>query len=209
MIVPSIGIQLALDVVGVFVFALSGGLVAVRREFDLFGVLVLAGAAGLGGGVLRDVLLGAVPPVGITDWRLVATALAGGMVTFLLAPGVERVGGLVRVLDAAGLGVFAVAGSLKALELGAPALAAVIVGVLTGVGGGALRDLLSGQVPQVLSHRELYATCALVGSGIVVVAERTGTLGPAVTLGAVLVVFTLRVLALRYGLRAPGPMPAR
>ena len=107
--------QLALDLVGVFVFALSGGLVAVKKRFDLFGVLVLACAAALGGGIVRDLLIGAVPPDGISDWRLLTAAALGGLVTFLYHPGVERISRFVRVLDAAGLGAFAVAGSLKAV----------------------------------------------------------------------------------------------
>ena len=107
--------QLALDLVGVFVFALSGGLVAVKKRFDLFGVIVLACAAALGGGIVRDLLIGDVPPVGISDWRLVTAAALGGVVTFLFHPGVERITRFVRVLDAAGLAAFAVAGSLKAV----------------------------------------------------------------------------------------------
>lgn len=207
MIVPNLGLQLALDLLGVFVFALSGGLVAVKKGYDLFGVLVLAAAAALGGGVLRDVLIGAVPPVGISDWRLFSAACAAGVVTFFFHPGVERIGGMVRVLDAAGLGAFAVAGSLKALELQTSSLTAVLVGVLTGVGGGALRDLLAGEVPQVLRQRELYATCALLGSTVVVVADRAGILVPAISLAAVLLVFGTRMAAIRWQLSAPGPLP--
>lgn len=122
---------LTLDLVGVFVFALSGGLAAVRHRFDLFGVLVLACCAGLGGGVLRDVLIGAVPPVGVSDPRLVAAACAAGLVTFWLHPRVGVLRRSVLVLDALGLGVFVVAGTLKALVLGAPLTSAVLVGVLT------------------------------------------------------------------------------
>lgn len=156
--------QLALDLVGVFVFALSGGLVAVKKRFDLFGVLVLACAAGLGGGILRDVLIGDIPPVGISDWRLLSAAVAGGLVTFFLHPGFERITRVVRVLDAVGLAAFAVAGSLKAVATpGVAPVTAVIVGVLTAVGGGAIRDLLAGRVPEVL-RRELYAVPALLGS---------------------------------------------
>src|SRR6476620_11721445 len=98
--------QLALDLVGVFVFALSGGLIAVKKRFDLFDVLVLAGAAALGGGIVRDLLIGAVPPVGISDWRLLTAAALGGLVTFVYHPGVERVTRFVRVLDAPGMAAF-------------------------------------------------------------------------------------------------------
>jgi uncharacterized membrane protein YeiH len=198
-------LQLILDLVGVFVFALSGGLVAVRKRLDLFGVLVLAGAAALGGGVLRDVLIGSLPPVGLSDWRLIAAAGLAGIVTFLFHPGVARISRFVRVLDAAGLAAFAVAGSLKALGAGTGAMTAVLVGVITAVGGGILRDVLGGQVPEVL-RRELYAVPALLGSAIVVVAYRTHHLSEAVVWGSVLLVFLVRMAAVILDLNAPTPL---
>ena len=196
---------LLLDLVGVFAFALSGGLVAVRKRLDLFGVLVLAGATGLGGGVLRDLLIGLIPPIGISDWRLVATALVAGLVTFVYHPGVERLGRLVKVLDAVGLALFAVGGALLALARpGIPPLAAIIVGTLTAVGGGALRDVLVGQVPEVL-RRELYALPALLGSTIVVVAYELNLISPFVVWGAAALVFGIRMVAVVLHLNAPQP----
>lgn len=198
--------QLALDLVGVFVFALSGGLVAVKKRFDLFGVLVLACAAALGGGIVRDLLIGAVPPDGISDWRLLAAAALGGLVTFLYHPGVERISRFVRLLDAAGLGAFAVAGSLKAVTThGVSPIAAVLVGVITAVGGGVIRDLLAGQVPEVL-RRELYAVPAMLGAILVVVAAQLGSLQDWVLWGSAGLVFALRVLAVRLDLNAPTPL---
>ena len=196
---------LLLDLIGVFAFALSGGLVAVRKRLDLFGVLVLAGATGLGGGVLRDLLIGIIPPIGISDWRLVATALAAGLVTFVYHPGVERLSRLVKVLDAVGLALFAVGGALLALARpGIPPLAAIIVGTITAVGGGALRDVLVGQVPEVL-RRELYALPALLGSTIVVVAYYVGFISPLVVWGAAALVFGIRMVAIVLHLNAPQP----
>ena len=196
---------LLLDLIGVFAIALSGGLVAVRKRLDLFGVLVLAGATGLGGGVLRDLLIGYIPPLGISDWRLVATALAAGLVTFIYHPGVERLGRLVKVLDAVGLAVFAVGGALLALARpGIPPLAAIIVGTITAVGGGALRDVLVGQVPEVL-RRELYALPALLGSTMVVVAYQVGFISPFVVWGAAALVFGIRMVAVVLHLNAPQP----
>jgi uncharacterized membrane protein YeiH len=196
---------LLLDLIGVFAFALSGGLVAVRKRLDLFGVLVLAGATGLGGGVLRDLLIGFIPPIGISDWRLVATALAAGVVTFVYHPGVERLARLVKVLDAVGLALFAVGGALLALARpGIPPLAAIIVGTITAVGGGALRDVLVGQVPEVL-RRELYALPALLGSAIVVVAYEVGFISPFVVWGAAALVFGIRMVAIVLHLNAPQP----
>ncbi|MFM6852019.1 MAG: trimeric intracellular cation channel family protein [Terrabacter sp.] len=198
--------QLALDLVGVFVFALSGGLVAVKKRFDLFGVLVLACAAALGGGIMRDLLIGSVPPVGISDWRLLTAAGLGGLVTFLFHPGVERVTRFVRVLDAAGLAAFAVAGSLKAVTTaGVSPVASVLVGVITAIGGGIVRDLLAGQVPEVL-RRELYAVPAMLGAVIVVVAAQLGSLQDWVLWVSAGLVFAVRMVAVRLDLNAPTPL---
>lgn len=206
--VAALRTPLPFDLLGVFVFGLSGGLLAVAKRFDVFGVLVLAGAAALGGGVLRDVLLGAVPPVGISDPRLVGAAVVAGLVTFVWHPAVARVGRLVLVLDAAGLGLFCVAGTVKALALGAGPLAAVVVGVLAGIGGGALRDLLAGEVPQVLARSELYATPAVLGCVGVVGLHAAGVLAPAVAFAVAAAVFGVRLLAVRYGVEAPrSPAP--
>ena len=198
----------ALDLLGVFVFALSGGFAGVRKGFDILGVLVLAVAAGLGGGILRDVLIGAVPPVGITDWRLLAAACGAGVITFLFHPRLSRIERSVLVLDAAGLGLFAVAGTLKALQLDAVPLTAVIVGVLTGVGGGAIRDLLGGEVPHVLAERELYAIPALLGATLFAAAWSAEITGPLATWGSVLVVVVLRLAAVYRNWQAPAPRPS-
>lgn len=200
---------LALDLLGVFVFALSGGLTAVRKGFDALALLVLAVAAGLGGGIVRDVLIGAVPPVGIADWRLLAAAGAAALVTFFASHRVERIERAVVVLDAAGLGLFAVAGTLKALQLGTTPLTAVIVGVLTGVGGGIVRDLLAGDVPRVLASGEWYATPALLGAAVYAAAWSADVVTPLVTWGCVVAVAGLRVLAVRRDWQVPAPRSAR
>jgi uncharacterized membrane protein YeiH len=204
-ILPDARLQLALDVLGVFVFALSGGLVAVHKQLDLFGVLVLAAVTGLGGGVLRDLLIGATPPTGVSDWRLVTPALLGGLVTFFWHPGIGRIWRFVRVLDAAGLGAFSVTGALKAVALGATPQTAVIVGTLTAVGGGMLRDVLVGEVPEVL-RRELYAVPAALGATVVVAARGLGVLGTGVAVAAAVLVFALRVVAVLLDLNAPRPL---
>lgn len=198
-------LQLALDLVGVFVFALSGGLTAVQRRFDLFGVLVLATVAGLGGGMMRDVLIGQTPPVGLSDWRLLAAAALAGLVTFTLHSRVARISRLVRVLDAAGLGAFAVGGTLKALGVGVGLVAAVLVGGITAVGGGVLRDVLAGQVPEVL-RRELYAVPALLGATLVALASRWNALSTGVIWSCAGLVFAIRVLAVMLDLNAPKPL---
>ena len=198
-------LQLALDLVGVFAFALSGGLVAVKKRLDLFGVLVLAGAAALGGGVMRDVLIGHIPPVGVSDWRLISTAIVAGLVTFFFHPGVARISRLVRVLDAAGLAVFAIGGSLKALAAGMDPFTSVLVGGITAVGGGMVRDVLAGQVPEVL-RREMYALPALLGSVLIVSAHHVDLINPFVIWACVALVFTVRMVAVVLDVHAPRPL---
>jgi len=204
-ILPDPRLQLALDLVGVFVFALSGGLVAVRKQLDLFGVLVLSVVAGLGGGILRDLLIGAVPPTGVSDWRLVTAALLGGLVTFLWHPAIGRITRGVQILDAAGLGAFCVTGALKAIGTGANPQTAAIVGALTAIGGGMIRDVLAREVPEVL-QRELYAIPALLGATVVVVANELRLLSTAVALGAAVLIAGLRIVAVLLNLNAPRPL---
>ena len=214
MLTDTATLQLVLDVVGVFVFALSGALVAVRRGLDLFGVMVLAWVAGLGGGIIRDLFLGITPPVGVSDWRLLAAAVAAGLVVFLLHgrwrevalrhPDARwrRVPHAIRLLDAAGLAVFAVSGALVALDAEAGALAATLIGGVTAIGGGLLRDILSGQVPEVL-RRELYAVPALAGAALVVLLDHVGVLSSLTAWAAVALVFAIRVVAVGLDLNAP------
>lgn len=204
-VTPDLPLEPVFELVGVFVGALSGGLAAVRKQFDVFGVLVLAWAAGLGGGMLRDVLIGAVPPVGISDWRFVAAACLAGVVIYFFHPRVERARRAIAVLDAGALALFTVVGTIKGLELGATPVASVIVGVMTGVGGGVLRDLLTAEVPVVLHHRQLYAIPATLGAIATAVLWASGTLGVVTMAATVAVIFLLRLLAMRYRLNAPGP----
>lgn len=194
----------AVDLLGVFVFALSGALLAVRKRFDVFGVAVLALAAALGGGVIRDLLIGAVPPVALRDWRYAVAALLAAAVGFLSHHQLERVGPAVRVFDAIGLGFFAVAGTSKTLAFGLPHFAAVAMGVVTAVGGGAIRDLLAGEVPLVL-RREIYAVAALTGAVVVVGAAELDRYGAPAAAVAVMVTVVLRLTAVRKRWHAPRP----
>ncbi len=218
MVASSTELQLALDLIGVFVFALSGALIGVRKHLDLVGVAVLSWVAGLGGGMIRDVFLGDLPPVGISDWRLTAAALSAGLFVFAVhsrlmevrAKGGSRVRislitRLVRVLDAAGLAVFSVGGALKAISFGVTPLAAVMIGVITAVGGGLLRDVLVREVPEVL-RRELYAVPALIGACSVVIAFNAGYLATWVVWGSVILVFVIRIVAVVLDLNAPTAM---
>ena len=219
MLTDTATLQLTLDLVGVFVFALSGALVAVRIGLDIFGVLVLAWIAGLGGGIIRDLFLGITPPVAVSNGWLLAAAVLAGLIMFLVHgrwqeiarrnPDARwgRVPSAFRVLDAAGLGVFAVSGALVALDNEAGALAAVMIGGITAVGGGLLRDVLGGRVPEVLK-RELYALPALAGAALVVLLHETGWLTSVTAWAAVGLVFGTRVLAIALDLHAPRPVGA-
>lgn len=191
-----------LDFVGTFVFAISGALVAVRHRLDLFGVLVLAFAAATAGGIARDLVLGATPPASVVDWRYFAVSSLAGLVTFFWHAQVERMRNPVQVFDAVGLALFAVLGANKAVAFGLGPVGAVMLGILTGVGGGIARDLLVAQVPNVLK-RELYAVAALAAA-LVVVAGHALELppGPMAVAGATLC-FALRWLAIRRGWRLP------
>jgi len=191
-----------LELAGIFVFALSGGLVAVRKHLDIFGVLVLAGTTGLGGGFLRDVLIDATPPAALDDWRYLIVPVAAGLTTFVFHPALGRMERLVNVFDAAGLGLFCVTGALKAVEYGLGPIPAALMGMVTGIGGGMARDLLAGRVPVVFSS-ELYATPALAGAAWAVFAHHQGWQIAVVALPGVLVCFGWRVLAILRNWRAP------
>jgi uncharacterized membrane protein YeiH len=195
---------LVLELVGIFVFALSGGLVAVRKHLDIFGVLVLAGTTGLGGGFLRDVLIDATPPAALADWRYLLVPVAAGLTTFWFHPTLGRMENLVNVFDAAGLGLFCVTGALKALDHGLGPVPAALMGMVTGIGGGMARDLLAGRVPVVFSS-ELYATPALAGATWAVLAQRADWDVWIVALPGVTLCFGWRVLAILRNWRAPVP----
>jgi uncharacterized membrane protein YeiH len=196
-----------LELCGVFFAALSGGLAGVRKNFDVFGVLVLAWVVGLGGGVVRDLMIGATPPVGISNWRFVATALAAGVVIFFLHPSVARMRRTVVILDAWALGFFVLLGTIKGLEAGAGPLASVTVGVMTGVGGGVLRDLLVGEVPLVLADQQLYAIPAFLGAGAAAALWSTGHLNLWTRASVVLLVSGIRLASLRLGWVVPSVGP--
>ena len=199
---------LGLDLVGTFVFALSGATAGVRRRLDLFGVLVLSFAASSSGGITRDVLIGAVPPAAISDWRYLAASLLAGVITFRWSGTIERLRNPVRVFDAAGLALFAVAGTHKALAVGLDPVMAALLGMLTGIGGGIARDLLLAQVPMVL-QAELYAIAALAGAAVVVVGSLLGAPVAATMVVGAILCFGLRVMAVRRGWRLPTARPPK
>ena len=190
-----------LNLVGTFVFGLSGGLAAVRARLDFFGVVVLAGVVALAGGITRDLLIG-VPPATFRDWRYLAAAGAAGVVCFFARPALERVQRSVLVFDAFGLGLFCVTGASKALDFRIGPVSAILLGAITGIGGGILRDVLLREVPTVLRH-ELYAIPALLGAGVLVAAQESGSSSPLFPVVAVAVCVGVRLIGLRYGVNVP------
>ncbi|MEJ0069440.1 MAG: trimeric intracellular cation channel family protein [Pseudomonadota bacterium] len=198
----------AADLAGVFVFAIEGAIAAMRGHLDLLGILVLAFATALGGGLIRDVLIGAVPPNALRDWRYAALALAAGALTFVLEPRVTAIPESVIIcLDAAGLALFAVAGTEKALDYGIPPAIAPLMGAITAIGGGAMRDVLLVQVPAVL-RVDFYATAALIGS-IVLVGARVFGLSPArAAISGGAICFVLRLVAVWQHWRLPTAIGA-
>jgi len=193
---------LVLDLLGTFVFALSGALTGVRRQLDLFGVLVLSFAAGNAGGITRDLLIGATPPAAIADWRYLAVSVLAGIVTFYRYGLIERLKNPVQMSDAAGLALFAVAGAQKALAHGLNPAMAALLGMLTGVGGGILRDVLVTQIPTVL-RADLYAVAALAGAAMVVAGDLLQVPPAISTLAGAAVCFGLRFMAIRHGWHLP------
>ncbi|MGH3414339.1 MAG: trimeric intracellular cation channel family protein [Marmoricola sp.] len=196
---------LILDLTGTFAFALNGALTAVRAaRLDIIGVITLGMVTALGGGIIRDVLIDALPPATFSDWRYLAVAAGGGLVAFALGHRLDRLARPILVLDAVGLSLFAVTGASKALDFGLGAAQAVILGTITGVGGGTLRDMLIGRVPSVLSTG-LYAVPALVGATVTVASSRADVYGVPAALGAAVACFLIRMIGVRYGLNAPEP----
>lgn len=198
------GLEEALDLIGTFVFGVSGALLAVRKHFDVVGMLVLAELTALGGGIVRDLILGATPPASFTDGRYLIVPVLAVAVTFFAHVQIARIQLAILVFDAAGLGLFCVSGTAKALSFGLGPVQAVALGLLTAVGGGILRDVLANDVPTVMrADSTLYAVPALLGATLVAMAHGLRIYGPLIAGIAAVLTFALRVVALRYQWRMP------
>lgn len=193
---------LALDLVGTFVFALSGAVAGARRRLDIFGVLVLSFVAANSGGIVRDLLIGATPPAAISDWRYLVVSALAGLAVFFRFPLVERLKSPVLVFDAAGLALFCVAGAQKALVFGLAPVMAALLGMLTGVGGGIARDVLLSEVPAIL-RSDIYAVAALAGAAVVVGGDALHLPSTPTALAGAALCFGLRMAALRLGWHLP------
>lgn len=195
-------VVLLLDLSGTFVFALSGAMAGIRRRLDLFGVLVLSFAASSFGGIGRDLLIGATPPAALKDWRYLVVSLVAGLMAFYGANLIAKLHHPVRLLDAMGLALFAVAGTQKALAFGLSPMMAALLGMLTGIGGGVARDVLLAEIPAVL-RSELYAVAALAGAATVVAGHLLQLPIMFTTLSGGLLCFGLRMLAIWRGWHLP------
>jgi uncharacterized membrane protein YeiH len=192
----------ALDGLGSFVFALSGGLLAVQKRFDLFGVLLLSFVVAVTGGITRDLLIGAVPPAAVASWHTLAIAAFGGLLTFYVYPTVQSFKRDILLFDAVGLAVFSVTGAQKALHHGIDPVMAAVLGMVSGIGGGIMRDVLTGDVPTVL-RADLYALAALAAAGVVSLGQvLDAPLLYPMLIGAAVCIF-MRVMAIYRGWRVP------
>ena len=199
-------VQPIIDLAAVLVGGLSGSLLAVRKQFDLVGVATLAIVAGLGGGIIRDVLLGQGPPAALHDSRYLLAGLVAALVGFYKSADIARIGRVLLVVDAANLGIYTVVGALKALYAGLSPVSAAFLGIVTAVGGGVLRDLLAGDTPALFHTGELYAVVSALGSALFVALRESqlvsSTVAGAIAIG---VMFLLRLLAVQFGWSAPRP----
>jgi uncharacterized membrane protein YeiH len=192
---------LALNLAGTFAFGLSGGLAAVRARLDIFGVVALSFVVALTGGIIRDVLIG-VPPETFRDWRYLAAAGGAGVVCFFGRTAMDRVHGGIQVFDALGLALFCVTGASKAFASDLGPVQGVVLGAITGIGGGMLRDVLLREIPTVLRH-DLYAIPAVLGAAVVAIAHSAGSDSVYFSLMGATVCFVSRMVGIRYGIHAP------
>jgi uncharacterized membrane protein YeiH len=186
-----------LDLIGIFAFGISGALMAIRRDFDIVGIAILAVITALGGGILRDLVLGDTPPPAFTQWEYLIVPLAAAAVAFVAHPELGRLMHTLLVFDAAGLGLFCIAGTVKALEYGLAPVAAATLGVTTAVGGGVLRDVIARETPALVRpNSELYAVPAVAGAAAVGIAWELNIYEPVLGAIAAATVFGIRGLAL-------------
>lgn len=195
-----------LQYLGILAFAISGALVGVRRNLDLLGVIVVGSSTGLGGGILRDILLGVHPPAALTHWPLLAVAVAGSLLVFFFQPSISRSKRFEVIFDAFGLGLFSANGAAIAFVSGETAITAIFVGTITAIGGGVIRDVLVNTVPSVLT-RELYAVSAILGAALAVaiLALGGGSVVASLVGGAAAIALRLASYARKWHLPRPRP----
>jgi uncharacterized membrane protein YeiH len=191
-----------LDIFGTFAFALSGAFRAVKYELDLLGVMVLAVATGIGGGIIRDLLLGSTPPAALVPQQYLLTCIAGAILVFLSAPRIAARWDYVMAADAVGLSVFTAIGAAKAELFHAAPLTIIMMAAITASGGGVIRDVLVMEIPAALKS-DFYATAALLGGGCFVLLGLLGVDDSYRVAATITVTLCLRIAAMRYGISLP------
>lgn len=199
----AVDVALILDLLGVFSFAVSGCLLAARKGFDIVGSLLLGSLVGLGGGVVRDLIIDAGVPAAFSNPLYIIPPLSAALLVYFLFSSVQRFGSLLVVFDAGGLALFCVTGTLKALEFGLNPVSAVLLGVTTAVGGGLLRDVTANEVPKIFDPRDVYAVPAFAGAFLVVLLDTFGWSNVFTTTAVAVAVFAFRILAWRFSWRVP------
>lgn len=192
-----------IDLAGTFAFAISGAVAAKDKGMDVFGILVVAFTVACGGGIIRDLCIGAIPPAGLSDWRYLTVAIFAAIITMSLNSLSKWLYRPVLLFDALGLSLFAVSGAQKALGFGHNNEVAILLGMITAIGGGVLRDVLLNRIPVIL-EKEIYASAALAGAGVVVMGAYFGWTSDWVFPAGFLLCFTLRILALYYHWELPS-----
>jgi uncharacterized membrane protein YeiH len=193
-----------LELAGTFAFAISGATAAKNRKLDLFGICAVAFVVACGGGIIRDICIGAIPPAGLTNWHYLVVVLIATSLTVGFYSVVQKFSRPVLFFDAVGLSLFAVTGAQKTLAFGHNGEAAVLLGITTAVGGGVIRDILLTRVPVIL-QREIYASAALLGALLVVLGLHLKWVSAGWTsIIALMICFTIRILALRFHWNLPA-----
>ena len=192
----------ALDIFGTFIFALSGGFRAVKYELDILGVLVLAMSTGIGGGICRDLILGATPPAAFQDEGYIITCIVGGLMVFFFAHRLAFQWRKIIISDALGLGVFTAIGASKAAAFGLGPVGIVMMGALTATGGGVIRDILVGEIPSVI-QTDFYASASIVGGIVFVGMNHHCPIESAVIPFTVIATTAFRMLAMHFDLHLP------
>ncbi len=192
----------ALDLFGTLIFAITGAFRAVKHELDILGVLVLSVFTGVGGGILRDVILGAYPPAVFTNEIYFFLCIGGGLLVFFTASHIARWWNLVKIFDAVGLGVFAALGALKGYEYGLGPIGVIMMGTMTAVGGGVIRDILVSEIPAVLAT-DFYATAAALGALALWACQVAGLDSGVSMIVAAALTIVLRLLAMKFQVHLP------
>ena len=191
-----------IDLGGTFAFAMSGAIAAKEKGLDIFGTLVVAFSVACGGGIIRDICIGAIPPAGLSDWRYLVVSMIAAAIAMGILPLMKLLDRPVLLFDALGLSLFAVSGAQKALGLGHNNEVAILLGMITAVGGGVIRDVFLNRIP-VIFEKEIYASAALIGALIVVIGHSASFPNDWTVPIGFITCLVIRLLAIKYHWKLP------